>query len=563
MREEAVLLFCDDKANIHIGEPGTAVSTGVRGKKTLAPVNTVLSALDHDMSTKGSLTPSVILECKIPLAREESFVRGKVHVAINDSVYQTSSPFRHAAMLSNMMPRGKYVLLKFTDGGTDQRNTLEAVKCASICLFKELDLDLLVLCRCAPGQSWKNPAERCMCLLNLGIQNCSLERHLLDDASEKEIKKCNGMSDLRKRKESLGEKWQEAIAPVQEIMKDRFERLALKEDKVRCMEPVSDLDVDLIMRHLRELFPSLDLSKLQKVHTKKCEEYLQWMNLHARERTYSFQIRKCDDGSCCSPKHLEKEQLNWVPDPELKDPEHFFKYDEVLDKETSEKDLPSLSIRKAKKNDGKKPSSQVEPVVVQAEVEPVVVQAEVEPAVAQAEPPVEAEGPSQEPPVDMSTVTDSVDGKENELPNFTSTPGFNKMYTAQHARMCMTCVECRKPRVIYGKHQLSEHQKISLVLEFSQYDYTCGSPILPPEHNLVNKVTVRPDLSCAQPMEIPYYSSNLGRKDLCGICGTEESLSPLELKQQFKTVLPICNSCTAQCKSPITQRPYGLHSVKK
>lgn len=74
---------------------------------------------------------------------------------------------------------GKYkekipsVLFKYTDGGTDQRNTLESVKIASICLFKEFDLDLLITARCTPGHSYRNPAERVMSVLNYGLQNCA------------------------------------------------------------------------------------------------------------------------------------------------------------------------------------------------------------------------------------------------------------------------------------------------------------------------------------------------------------------------------------------------------
>ena len=46
--------------------------------------------------------------------------------------------------------------------GTDQHNTLESVKCAHICLFKEFDLDMLIAARCAPGHSFANPAVRVM-----------------------------------------------------------------------------------------------------------------------------------------------------------------------------------------------------------------------------------------------------------------------------------------------------------------------------------------------------------------------------------------------------------------
>ena len=67
------------------------------------------------------------------------------------------------------------VIMKFSDGGTHHRNNLEAVKCSSICICKELDLDLFIGARCAPGQSWVNHAERVMSILNIGLQNFSIE----------------------------------------------------------------------------------------------------------------------------------------------------------------------------------------------------------------------------------------------------------------------------------------------------------------------------------------------------------------------------------------------------
>ena len=98
-RQCNVAMFaCDDKAKIPIGEPGFAVSTGVRGKQTIVPTSTTLVAGDHDM-TKSSLTPSVSLQCEIPDNSEQSFVRGKVQLIVNDSVFQSSNPFRHAATL--------------------------------------------------------------------------------------------------------------------------------------------------------------------------------------------------------------------------------------------------------------------------------------------------------------------------------------------------------------------------------------------------------------------------------------------------------------------------------
>lgn len=79
------------------------------------------------------------------------------------------------------------VVLKFSDGGTDHRTNLEHVKVSAICLFKELDLDLYVAARCAPGQSWINPAERVMSILNIGLQNCALSREKWSTELEKTL----------------------------------------------------------------------------------------------------------------------------------------------------------------------------------------------------------------------------------------------------------------------------------------------------------------------------------------------------------------------------------------
>lgn len=91
-REIVAIFFCDDKAKIPVGEPDAPISIGVRGKKTLAPVSTTLAAKGHYMH-KSSLTPSVILQCDVPNAVNQSFVRGTVTNVVNDSVFEMSSPF--------------------------------------------------------------------------------------------------------------------------------------------------------------------------------------------------------------------------------------------------------------------------------------------------------------------------------------------------------------------------------------------------------------------------------------------------------------------------------------
>jgi len=138
---------------------GHTVSTGVRGKKTLTPSGSELVALDHDMNV-SSLTPSVVLKCDIPKNLDHSFVQGHVTVTVNDSVFMTSSPWRHSATFAKVLGEmPQKTLLLFTDGGTDHRHNLESVRMCLICLFVDLNLDMLVAGRCAPGQSFTNPAE--------------------------------------------------------------------------------------------------------------------------------------------------------------------------------------------------------------------------------------------------------------------------------------------------------------------------------------------------------------------------------------------------------------------
>ena len=60
-KDDSFFVSCDDKAKIDFGEPGYLLSTGVRGKISHVPLNSILGALDHDVNQKGSLTPSVSL----------------------------------------------------------------------------------------------------------------------------------------------------------------------------------------------------------------------------------------------------------------------------------------------------------------------------------------------------------------------------------------------------------------------------------------------------------------------------------------------------------------------
>ena len=141
---------------------------------------------------KSFLTPNVALRCDTLISTDKSFARENVYYTVDDSAFQSSSPFRHGVILCKIIKELEPVppyLMKYTDGGTNQRNTLESVKVASICLFKEFNLDFMIVARCALGHSCMNPGKRIMSILNLGLQNVATERAPSNDEStDKKVK---------------------------------------------------------------------------------------------------------------------------------------------------------------------------------------------------------------------------------------------------------------------------------------------------------------------------------------------------------------------------------------
>ena len=72
----------------------------------------------------------------------------------------------------------------YSDGGPDHRLTYMSVKLALISLFLELDLDLLIALRTAPSNSWANPVERIMSIVNVGLQGVGVMRKKMSEELE-------------------------------------------------------------------------------------------------------------------------------------------------------------------------------------------------------------------------------------------------------------------------------------------------------------------------------------------------------------------------------------------
>lgn len=165
----------------------------------------------------------------------------------------------------------------------------------------------------------------------------------------------------------------------------------------------------------------------------------------------------------------------------------------------------------------------------------------------------------------------------------------------------MTCVECRKPRCVYSRKQLSSREERTLNRLLERYLYTCGS-VIPPDginhskfyeqvylnfknvnhanylekyffiktnaffgsfdffifHNhLQGSVFVRLQLACTTPVEMAYYSANaVARKDLCCYCASTNTIQrDHELDGKYRVVLPMRIKCINSGRNYICRLP--------
>lgn len=307
LKEEAEFICLDDKSIIPVGEPGNPVASGVRAhNKALVPTGVKLAALDHDFHIHGAV-PSVLFHVDIPDASADSFYSGEIHVTVKDKVFQPSSAIRHTTETLKILRSvasdddvnlTKPVLFVYTDGGPDHRTTFFSVQIALIGLFIALDLDLLVAARTAPCQSYNNPAERCMSLLNMALQHTSFQRGKMTEGLELRVKSLGSMKKIRdaaKREPALETGLIQSLEPVLAQLKQLFSQLKFLDDKVITHDAATNQEIDDIFSIL-DTFKELEsaehvITQLKsKKDVEKFDKLKDFMKHHCRERQYTFQV---------------------------------------------------------------------------------------------------------------------------------------------------------------------------------------------------------------------------------------------------------------------------------
>ena len=468
MKEFCTLVCIDDKHKLKVGEPGCPVAAAERGKRVLVRAGTTFEVGDHDF-TKFSITPSVILAVDIPDNIQESWYRGQVFVGYKDAAFEPSSPMRHAAELSSVLNSDsvsfqKPVLFVYSDGGPDHRLTYVSVQVSLIALFLQLDLDFLCAGRTAPAHSWKNPVERVMSTLNLGLQCVGLMRETGSSDFEAEAAKCNSLAALRgatQRMPNFRAEALDSIAHVKSLLVMLLQRLELKEKKFSPFFPATEEQIDLMWQELLKIDSTLKKDEsLTKKELASKEDLKVFIEHCCTVRHYTFQIKKCGSLTCsiCKPVRLPQEvfdSMHILPDPVPGEDGHFKSFEDLLGTKTDEQHRPSIQRKPRRKK---------------------------------------------------------------------TLPFSASVQHVKNVDLMLQCDECGMWRLLYSKLKLTKRERSDLQVALEDVSFSCGASLqdlqLP---GRLDNVYAR-ELSCGEPIEKLYYSAKYS--PICVYCACDMESVP-------------------------------------
>ena len=78
------------------------------------------------------------------------------------------------------------------------------------------------------NQSWRNPVERMMSIVNLGLQSVGLVQKEMSLDAEKALKNCNSMKQVRSAGEQYKKEVAESIKQSIKLAPDIMQRLEMK-----------------------------------------------------------------------------------------------------------------------------------------------------------------------------------------------------------------------------------------------------------------------------------------------------------------------------------------------
>ena len=202
--------------------------------------------------------------------------------------------------------------------------------------------------RTPPYNSWKNPVERIMSLLNIALQGIGVVRNETDH--DNQLKNCNNMKqvcDLAQRVPELEEAVLDPMEDTKALMYSLFMHLKLKDEPILTFHAASQDDIAALQDKVKLIDDSMDPKNTQKQSAMKQKVFQEFYEAHCRSRHYMFSIMKCGKPSCtvCKPPRLPSEvfgDLHHLPDP-VPLGERYQDFSTGYGQPTSEKYRPSLA----------------------------------------------------------------------------------------------------------------------------------------------------------------------------------------------------------------------------
>ena len=127
--------------------------------------------------------------------------------------------------------------------------------------------------------------------------------------------------------------------------------------------------------------------------------------------------------------------------------------------------------------------------------------------------------------------------------------------TNTKVRDIIQCFQCGKLRCLYSEKVLTNAQQSLFKCIIDDWDYSCGSSLIPKGHKLYNILFVYEKISCESPIELAYYSSRKNNLSINYWCGYDQELLefPIYMILKYKFVFPLCSIWQSKRKNFFAQ----------
>ena len=197
-----------------------------------------------------------------------------------------------------------------------------------------------------------------MSVLNLGLQCVGLARDLMPDDFEKEVGKCNNLTELRKiasHKSGIKLAVQDSLSPVKVLLCSIFNQLKLHDNDIRSFASASPDELHDFWSAVIAVESTLqEGGRYCKDNLDQHSSIAEFISHCCQSTQYTFNILKCGKVTCtlCKPVKLPADvfqKLHHIPHPVLGEDNHYKPFSEVFGSETIE-ECPSFKSNNKGKN---------------------------------------------------------------------------------------------------------------------------------------------------------------------------------------------------------------------